>query len=141
MAGLKPSEIPAFHGAGKAVAFGDALNVHLLPDHEMIRLDGIAHFQHGFFVNAEFGQLLAGLHFGLGELAALGLVGILGPGESRPELDGGVAILLLGADANDGAAVQLENRDRNMGTVGLKQPCHADLLRDDACAHLTLPTT
>ena len=101
----------------------------------------VAHFQHVLFVNAEFGHLLAGLDFGLGELAAFGLAGILGLGKARPELNGGIAVLLLGAGADDGAAVELENSDRNMGTVRLKQTGHADLLRDDACAHLTLLTT
>ena len=107
----------------------------------MIGLKQVAHFQQVRRIDAEFRHLLAGLDFGLGELAALGLVGVLGLGEARTELDGGIAVLLLGAGRHDGAAVQLQNRDRNMGAVRQKQTGHADLLRDDACAHLTLLTT
>ena len=82
-----------------------------------------------------------GLDFGLGELAALGLGGVLGLGKARAELNGGIAVLLLGAGGHDGAAVELQNRDRHMRAVCQKQTGHADLLRDDACAHLTLLTT
>ena len=94
-----------------------------------------------FAIDAEFRHLAAGLDFGLGELAAFGLVGVLRLGKARAELNGGIAVLLLGADRRDGAAVQLEDRDRDMGAVCQKQTGHADLLRDDACAHLTLLTT
>ena len=36
------------------------------------------------------------------------------------KLDGGVAVLLLGAGGDDGAAVEPENSDRHMGSVRQK---------------------
>ena len=66
------------------MTLGDALNVHLLADHEMIGPHGVAHFQHVFFVDAEFGHLLARLDFGFGELAAFCLVGVLGLAKPEP---------------------------------------------------------
>ena len=94
-----------------------------------------------FRIDAELGHLAAGFDFRLGELAAFGLVGVLRLGEARTELDGGVTILLFGTRGHDGAAVELENGNRNMRAVCQKQTGHADLLGDDACAHLTLLTT
>ena len=67
-----------------------------------------------FCVDAEFRQLLARLDFGLGELAALGLAGVLGLGKAGAELDGGIAVLFLGASADDGAAVEFQDRDGHM---------------------------
>src|SRR5947199_276169 len=59
------------------------------------------------FVDAEFRQLLAGFDFRLGEAAAIGLAGVLCLGKARAQLDGGVAVLLLGPRGHDGAAVEL----------------------------------
>src|SRR6185437_3990725 len=138
---FKTAEIPALHGAGKAAADGDARDVHLLARHEVVGLKLIAHFQHAAGIDPELRHLAAGLDLGLGELAALGLVGILRLGKARAELNGGVAVFFLGPDRRDGAAVQLEDGDRNMRAVCQKQTGHAQFLRDDACAHLTLLTT
>ena len=107
----------------------------------MVGLEQVAHFQQVARIDAEFRDLAAGFDFRLGELAAFRLGGVLRLGKARAELDGGIAILLLRAGGHDGAAVQLENSDRNMGSVCQKQTGHTDLLRDDACAHLTLLTT
>ena len=91
----RPREIPALHGAGETAADGDAGDVHLLAGHEMIGLKLIADFQQVARIDAEFRHLAAGLDLGLGELAAFGLVGVLGLGKARAELDGGIAVLLL----------------------------------------------
>jgi hypothetical protein len=113
----------------------------LLARHEMVGLKLIADFQHALGIDPELRHLAAGLDLGLGKLAALGLVGVLRLGKARAELNGGIAVLLLGLDRRDGAAVQLEDGDRNMRAVCQEQTGHAHFLRDDACAHLTLLTT
>ena len=68
-------------------------------------------------IDAEFRDLAARLELGLGELATGGLGGVLGLGEARTELNGGVAVLLLRAGGHDGATVELQNRNRDMGAV------------------------
>src|SRR6185437_2022288 len=139
--GFETAEIPALHRAGEAAADGDAGDVHLLAGNEVIGLKLIAHFQQVRAIDTKLCHLAARFEFGLGELAASGLGSVLDLGKTRTELDGGVAVLLIRAGRHDGAAVELQDRDRDMGTVCQKQTGHAHLLRDDACAHLTLLTT
>ena len=118
--GFQTAEIPALHGAGEAAADGDAGDVHLLAGDEMIGLQRVAHFQQVAGIDAEFRHLAAGFDFRLGELAAFGLAGVLRLGEAGAELDGGIAVLLRRAGGHDGAAVELENSDRHMGSVRQK---------------------
>src|SRR5665213_1119023 len=94
---FKAAEIPALHGAGETTADGDACDVHFLAGHEMIRLQQIAHLKQVLRIDAEFREFLAGLHFGLRELTAIGLAETLGFRKAGPELNGRVAILLFGA--------------------------------------------
>jgi hypothetical protein len=107
----------------------------------MIGLQLIADFQQVRGIDTKLCQLAAGLDLGLGELAAFGLGRVLRLGKARAQLNGRVAVLLFRPDRRDGAAVQLEDGDRNMRAVCQEQTGHAHFLRDDACAHLTLLTT
>ena len=141
MAGFKAAEIPTLHRAGESTADGDAGDVHLLAGDEMVRLKLVTHFEHARIVHPELCHLAAGLDLGLGELPAQGFAGVLGLGEAGAQGHGGIAVFFLGTGTDDGAAVEFQNRDRDMSAVCQKQTGHTDLLRDDACAHLTLLTT
>src|SRR5690606_9825869 len=69
------------------------------------------------------------------EMAAHRLAGVLGLGLAGAELDGGVAVLFLGAHGDDLAAGELQDGHRDMAAVFLEDAGHAHLLRDDAGTH------
>ena len=66
-------------------------------------------------VDAEFGDDALGLDLSLGEVAAHGLGGVLGLLGAGAELEGDVAVLLLGALADDLAAVEATARSPARG--------------------------
>ena len=63
-------------------------------------------------------SLLAALEEGIGDHA-------------DAELQGGIAVLILGLVSDDLTAVDLQDRDRNMYALVRKDAGHADLLCDD----------
>src|SRR5690606_10447563 len=69
------------------------------------------------------------------EMAAHRLAGVLGLGLAGAELDGGVAVLFLGAHGDHLEAGKLQDGHRDMAAVFLEDAGHAHLLRDDAGAH------
>src|SRR5436190_24119595 len=97
VAGAQAGEIPALHAAGKALADGDAANVDELAGNEVVGGDLGADRDQILLVDAELGDLALGLDLGLGEVAALGLADVLDLARARAELNGDVAVLLLGA--------------------------------------------
>ena len=135
MGGAQTAEAPALHRAGKALALGDAGNVDQLAGDEMIGADVRADVEQRVLGDAELDDLRLGLDLGLAEGDALRLGDVLRLGRAGAELDGGVAVAVLFAAADDLQLVQLQDGDRHVPTVRLEQAGHSDLLRDHAGAH------
>ena len=135
MGGAQAAEVPTLHGAGEALALSDPGNVDQLAGDEVVRADQRADIEQPVFIDAEFGNLGLGLDFGLAEGGALRLGDVLRLGLTRAELDCGVAVPVLFAAADDLQLFQLQDGNRHVPTVRLKQAGHSDLLRDHAGAH------
>jgi hypothetical protein len=85
--------------------------------------------------DAEFGQLALGLDLGLAEIAAVGLVHIVGAARTGAELERDIAVLVLGAMGHDLALHKLQHRHRHMLTGIGEHPGHSDLLRNYSGTH------
>ena len=125
------AEIPALHGAGEALAGARPGHVDELTDDEMIRRDLGADRQQRVFLDAKFGELQLRLDLRDRKPAALGLRHILDLGAADPELDGGIAVAILGPVRDDLTAVELQHGDRHMFASVGEDAGHAELLRDD----------
>src|SRR5580692_2368999 len=101
MARPQATEIPALHAAGPAFAGRCAGDVDILPDDKMICGDLRADRNERIVINAEFGQLALRLDLGDGKMAAIGLGRALHLARAGAELQRDVAVLFLGAVADD----------------------------------------
>ena len=148
--GAHTAEVPALHGAGKTLTDGETGNVDLLARHEMVGQHFGANFRE-LARGAEFHQLALGRNAGLGEAAALRLGRALGFRLAGAHHNGGVAVIagdglllflaalvhldltvLIGAQANDLAALKAENGHRDVAAFFVEDARHAQLLGDDA---------
>ena len=135
MGGAKTAEAPALHGAGKALALGHARNVDHLAGDEMVGGDRRADVEESILGDAEFDDPSLGLDLGLAERAALRLGDILRLGLAGAELDGGVAVAIRLAAADDLDIFKLENGDGHVAPVRLEQAGHPHLSsRSRQCA-------
>src|SRR5690348_6986194 len=135
----KTAEAPALHRAGEALALGQAGDVDELAGDEVIGADMRAHVEQGILGDAELGDLYLRLDLGLAERGALRLGDVLCLGLAGAKLDGGVAVAVRLAAADDLQLFQLQNGDGHVPTVRLEQARHSDLLRDHAGAHDQTP--
>src|SRR6185295_14807174 len=95
------AEAPALHRAGKALALRHAGDVDQLAGNEMVGADRRTNVEQAVLIDAEFRDADLGLDLGLAERGALGLGDVLGLRLARAELDGGVAVLVHLATADD----------------------------------------
>ena len=137
--GAQAAEVPALHRAGEALADGDAGYVHLLARHEVVGGELGAHVDQVVLGDAELDHVALGLDQRLGEVAALGLGGVLGLLGARAELEGDVAVLVLGALGGDLAALEAEHGHGHMGPRLVEEAGHAELLGDHAGSHRPAP--
>jgi hypothetical protein len=72
----------------------------------------------------------------LGEVAALGLAGVLGLLGARAELQGDVAVPVLGALAGDGAAFEAEHGHGGVAAGLIEEAGHAEFSYDQTGSHL-----
>ena len=107
----------------------------------MVGADVRADVEQRIVGDAELGDLRLGLDLGLAESDALRLGDVLGLRLARAELDGGIAVAVRFAAADDLHVVQLQDGNRHVPTVRLEQAGHSDLLRDHAGAHDQTPHT
>ena len=133
--GAQTAEVPALHGAGKALALRHAGDVDHLAGNEVVGADVRADVEQRVFGDAELGDLRLGLDLGLAESGALRLGDVLGLRLARAELDGGVAVTIHFTTADNLHVFQLQDGNRHVPTVRLEQAGHSDLLRDHAGAH------
>jgi hypothetical protein len=133
--GAKTAEAPALHRAGEALALGHAADVDHLASDEMVGADLGADVEQRILGDAELGDPRLGFHLGLAERRPLRLGDILRLRLARAQLNGGVAVPVLFAAADDLHLVQLQNGNRHVPSVRLEQASHADLLGDHAGAH------
>ena len=105
----------------------------------MVGADVRADVEQRIVGDAELGDANLGLDLGLAERDALRLGDVLGLSLARAELDGGIAVAVLFAAADDLHVVQLQDGNRHVPTVRLEQAGHSDLLRDHAGAHDQTP--
>ena len=78
--------------------------------------------------DAELGELELGLDIGDGEARALGLGHVLDLGAADAELKSRIAVLVLGAMSHDLAALDLEDRHRNVVARIGEDAGHSQLL-------------
>ena len=113
-----------------AVALADAGHVHAVALGEHVHLHLVAHVHLGGLGQLELLQgLLAGVA-GLLQVAQLRLGELALRHVAVAELNGVVAVLLLGLLLHHGAGASLNNGDRDDLAVGVKDLRHADLLAD-----------
>jgi hypothetical protein len=101
----------------------------------MLGADAGADVEQRVFGDAEFDDPSFRLDLGLAERDALRLGEILRLRSACAKLDGGVAVPIHFAAADDLNLVQLKNGNRHVPTVRLEEARHSDLLRDHASAH------
>ncbi len=133
--GAQTGEVPALHGAGKALTLGTTLDIDQLPGDIMIGRDFHADVEEVVLGHAEFGDDRLGLDFGLAEVTTLGLREILRLGAARAKLDGRIAVTIRLTTGDHLDALQLQHGDRHMAPILLKQPGHPHLLCDHASTH------
>ncbi len=125
--------------AGETLADGDAGHVDLLARHEVVGRELGAHVDEVVFGHPELGHVALGLDQRLGEMAALGLGGVLGLLGPGAELQGDIAVPLLGALGGDLTALQAEHGDGHMGPRLIEEAGHAQLFGDYAGSHRPSP--
>src|SRR5437016_6629127 len=136
---FESAEVPPLHGAGEAAADGNSGDVDLLSGNEVVGQNDVAHFEQIRAVDAEFRELALRFDLGLCETPAVSLAEPLRFRKAGAELYSSVAVFLFRPLAHDLAAVKLQDRDRYVPPVFEEETGHADLLRDDACAHPPVP--
>src|SRR5690242_228037 len=100
----------------------------------MLGADQGADIEKRVFIDTELDDPRLGFDFSLAESDTLRLGEILRLRSACSKLDGGVAVPVFLAAADDLHSVQLQNGNRHMPTVRLEQAGHSDLLRDHAGA-------
>src|SRR6266850_6461225 len=140
VAGFEAVEVPAHHRAGEAAADRGADDVDELAGHEVARHQLGADLEHGVLGDAELDELLLGLDLGLGEVAAHRLADVLDLGLAVAELDGGVAVLVVGAHRNDLQVVHLQHGDGHVLACVVEDAGHANLLGDETATHGPVPS-
>src|SRR5437016_5130172 len=93
----QPVEIVPLHPAGEALADAGPGHVDILAGEKMRRSDLLADRDERIVGNAKLGELRLRLDLGLGEMPALRLRHVLDLGGTDPELQRGIAVLVLGA--------------------------------------------
>jgi len=132
VSGAQAAEVPALHAAREALAGGDARDVHELTGNEVISGDLGAHRDDRILGDAELRELALRLDLRDGEPSALGLRNVLHLGLADADLQRGVAVLFHGQMGDDLAAVDLQNRDRDVFSRIREDACHPDFLCNDA---------
>ena len=133
---LKPQR---FIAPAKPLPWVHALDVDQLAGDEMVGGELGADVEQRVLGDAELDQLRLGLDLGLAEMAALRLGQVLGLGRAGAELDGGIAVALRLAAADDLDIVERQDGDRHVPAVFLEQAGHPHFLRDHASAHDQTP--
>src|SRR4051795_3420489 len=133
--GAQTAEAPALHRAGKALALRHAGNIDQLARNEVIGADMCAHVEQRIVGDAEFDDPNFRLDLGLAEGDALRLGDVLCLRLASAELNCGIAVAVRLTAADDLQVVQLQDGNRHVPAVRLKQTGHSDLLRDHAGAH------
>src|SRR5258705_8993982 len=138
--GAQATEVPALHRTGEALADRGAGDVDELPDNEMVGGDLSADRDELVLLHAELGELALGLDLGRCEIAAVGFVHVVDLAYAGPELNGHIAVLVLGAMRNNLAVGEAQHRHRHMLAAVGKDARHPDFLCDDPGTHWFLPS-
>src|SRR4051812_27224547 len=101
----------------------------------MVGADLCADIEERIVGDAEFDNARLRLDLGFAEGGPLRFRDILRFRLSGAKLDGGVAVTVSLAAADDLKLVQLQNGNGHVPTIRLEQAGHSDLLRDHAGAH------
>ena len=101
----------------------------------MVGADVRANVEQGVLGDAELDDASLGLDLGFAEGGALRLCDILRLGLAGAKLDGGVAVTVHLAAADDLHVIQLQDGDGHMPAVRLEEAGHSNLLCDHAGAH------
>src|SRR5687767_6411640 len=137
--GAKAAEVPALHGAGEALTDRGGRDVDLLAGDEVVGGDFRAHVDEVVLGHPELDQLVLRLDFTLGEVAAHGLGGVLRLLGARAQLEGDVAVLVLGALGDDLAAFEAEYGHRYVDAGFVEEAGHTEFLGDYAGSHRINP--
>ena len=131
MGGAAAAEMVPLDDALEALADRRAGDVDLLAGDEMVGSDLGADVEKVLGRNPELGDLGLRLDRSRREMAAQRLRRVLHLGEADAQLNGGIAVLLLGALRHDLAVLHAEHRDRHMLARVVVDARHADFLCDN----------
>src|SRR5918992_3079706 len=137
--GLRASpEVMAGDDAGEAVALADAGDVDQLAGLEDIDADLLADLERICLVDTDLAHVLEVLLV-LGQVLQLAGHGLRRATRAAgAELDGGITVLLGGADARHRVRGSLDHAHGDDAAVVGEEPGHAQLATDDACHHILI---
>ena len=130
--GALAGEAVALHGAGEALALGGAGDVDVLDVAEHVHADLLADLVRGGVRGADLHDVATRGHAGLLEVAGLGLVGLTGVNLAVGDLDGVVAVHVLGAHLGHDARPGLDDGHRDDPVLLVEDLGHAELGAQDA---------
>ena len=133
--GAHAAEIPSLDGPGEALADGHAGDVDFLAGQEVVGRQLGAHVDQIVLGDPEFHHVPLRLDQSLGEVAALGLGGVLGLLGAGAQLQGDIAVLFLGALGGDLTAVEAEHGHGHVGSGLVEEAGHPKLSGDYAGSH------
>src|SRR6476660_7803052 len=114
MTGAQSAEIPSLHAAREALADRSAGHINILTGHEVIGGDFRTNRDQFVFLDAKLGELALRLHLRNGKMPALSLADVADLARARTKLDSDVAVLVLGAVADDLAIAKPKHRHRDV---------------------------
>ncbi len=134
------AEIVPLDAALEALALAGATHVDPLTGLEHVGLDLGTDLGHVAVVvfEAELPESATGLDTGLGEVSGLRLVQARALLAADRYLYGSVAIGVVGADLGHAVWLDLDNGDRDRGTVVGEDPCHACFAAYNSNRHLSV---
>ena len=128
--------VPAFDGAGVALALRGAHNVDVLARGERVGLDDVAHVHAADVGKAELAQRLLGRHISLVKVAFGRFRHLFGSDVAKAQLNSHIAVAFHRLLLHHGAGAGFHDRDRNDFAVLIEDLRHADFLADDTFLHL-----
>ena len=124
-----------FHGTGKALTDGNAGGINMLAFNKMIGGEFCADINHIFRRHAKLGQTTLWLNLGARKMPARGFGGALDLGETRTQLNRGVAVLVRRALGHNLTAVKFQHRDRHVLARFREQAGHPHFLNYQSGTH------
>src|SRR5580704_11646304 len=140
VSGAQAAEVPTLHAARPALAGRSARHVDKLTNNEMIRRDLYTNRNEIGLIDPKFSEFALRLDLGHSKVAAVRTIGALHLAQAGAELQRNVAVLVLGARADNLAIAEAQHRHRHMFASFGEEPHHTDLLRQHSRTHCLIPS-